>query len=168
MEEEIWKRASEDSAGQRAYYLEHKDQYPGTTTATASVYALPDSVQSQRLMSLLKEGASLDTFLSEFQQKYNSPLLPVEVDWSKGDDSPWKSVPMQVGMYQQNIMNQWYVINVTDVQENKVKPFEKIRGLVISDYQQFLEERWVKQLKEKYPVKRNESGVNYVYEALVR
>ncbi|MCA6078277.1 peptidylprolyl isomerase [Fulvivirga sedimenti] len=168
MEEEIWKRASEDSAGQRAYYQEHKDQYPGTTTAVATVYALPDSVQCERLISLLKEGASLDSFLSEFQQLNSSPLLPVEVEWSMGDDSPWKSVPMQVGIYQKNIMYKWYVIHVTDVQENKVKPFEKIRGLVISDYQQFLEERWVQQLRDKYPVIRNESGVNYVYEALVR
>ncbi len=168
MEEEIWKRASEDSTGQRLFYESHKDNYPGTTAAEATVYALPDSVQSAALLTLLKEGSSLDTFLEEFQRSYGGPLLPVTVEWSKGDDSPWKAVPMETGIYQKNIMNKWYVIHVTDVQDNKVKPFDKVRGLVISDYQQYLEEEWVRQLKQKYPVKRNESGVNYVYDALVR
>ena len=75
---------------------------------------------------------------------------------------------MKPGIYRENIMKRWYVIDVGSVEENKLKPLTSIRGLVISDYQQYLEEQWVQQLKEKYPVIRNERGVSYVIEALVR
>ena len=40
---------------------------------------------------------------------------------------------------------------------NMQRSFEEARGLVINDYQNFLEEKWVAQLKKKYPVKMNEN-----------
>ena len=36
------------------------------------------------------------------------------------------------------------------------RSFEEARGLVINDYQLYLEEKWVDQLKKKYPVKINQ------------
>ena len=42
------------------------------------------------------------------------------------------------------------------------KELSECRGLVISDYQKQLEEEWVKELQEKYPVKVNERILNSV------
>jgi peptidyl-prolyl cis-trans isomerase SurA len=38
------------------------------------------------------------------------------------------------------------------------RSFEEARGLVINNYQAFLEEEWIKELKKKYPVKVNEAA----------
>ena len=55
---------------------------------------------------------------------------------------------------------------VEEVLEPAPKKLDEIKGLVISDYQNYLEKLWVKELREKYPVNINDSGLNYIYEKL--
>jgi len=40
--------------------------------------------------------------------------------------------------------------------------YTEVRGLVISDYQNYLEKNWVSQLRNKYVVKINEQVINTV------
>ncbi|MCZ4245344.1 hypothetical protein [Pedobacter punctiformis] len=50
-------------------------------------------------------------------------------------------------------INDFYTTN----QQDYNKPLVDIRGKVIADYQQFLEDKWLKSLKDKYQVKVNEN-----------
>lgn len=168
MEEEIWNRASDDTVGQRQYYEQHKEKYRGAPSASAKVYAMPDSASAVLLEKRMRSGEAADSVLSELSSSKFAPVLPVDVFWEEGDKSPWQHIPQQIGIYRENIMNKWYVVEVTEVNKEGIRPFDKCRGQVISDYQQYLEQEWVKKLKEKYPVKRNEQGVEYIYEELVR
>lgn len=45
----------------------------------------------------------------------------------------------------------------TNNKQNYTKPLAEIKGHVVADYQQALEEKWLKSLKDKYQVKVNEN-----------
>lgn len=53
--------------------------------------------------------------------------------------------------------NRNYLIIIDRLDEPRNKTFEESRGLVISDYQGYLETQWVDELKKKYPVVINEA-----------
>ena len=59
------------------------------------------------------------------------------------------------------IVNQSEVITtmmyiVKTYTEKSPRNFEDAKGLVLNDYQQLLEEKWIAELKQQYPVKVNE------------
>ncbi|MEO8117618.1 MAG: hypothetical protein ABI653_08190, partial [Bacteroidota bacterium] len=45
------------------------------------------------------------------------------------------------------------------IPENSPRSYADAKGLVMNDYQQMLEEKWLEALKKKYPVKVNEDVV---------
>ena len=53
---------------------------------------------------------------------------------------------------------------VTLHKANEQRSFDEARGLVINDYQTILEEKWIEELKKKYPVKIDEK----VFQSLLK
>ena len=47
---------------------------------------------------------------------------------------------------------------------NAQRNFDEAKGLVINEYQNYLEEKWIESLKKKYPVKINDA----VFKAMVQ
>ena len=45
---------------------------------------------------------------------------------------------------------------------SKTKPFDEIKGVVIADYQNYLEDEWMKELKAKYPIKVNKKELTFL------
>ena len=43
------------------------------------------------------------------------------------------------------------VVHIKEIKSGKLMTFEEARGSVISDYQDYLEASWKKELEEKYP-----------------
>ncbi len=51
-----------------------------------------------------------------------------------------------------------YIIRIHN--EGGPKSFEDAKGSVINDYQLYLEEKWIADLKKKYPVRINKKVLN--------
>jgi peptidyl-prolyl cis-trans isomerase SurA len=47
-------------------------------------------------------------------------------------------------------------VHISSIEKPRIKTFEEARGLVISDYQSYLEKEWLDELAKKYPVKLQE------------
>lgn len=103
----------------------------------------------------------LSTSPKALEKKYNKEdalALQVDEGWfEKGEDNPLKELDWKVGEYtiDYNGRKTYVVIHQTD--EPRRKELKETKGLVISDYQNYLEAQWIKTLKEKYPVKVSES-----------
>ncbi|WP_266204067.1 peptidylprolyl isomerase [Pontibacter kalidii] len=88
----------------------------------------------------------------------------MEKKFQRGENKALDAVEWKEGTYAAQQNGREYLIIIKDVLEPAYKELSEVRGPVISDYQNYLEEQWVQELRSKYPVEVKEDEV----EKLVR
>lgn len=155
MEKKIWSKAGADSVGLKNQYSTHKDKYMWEPSVDAIIITAADSVVMEAAMNKLKANPnSWKNFITEFEGKvqadsgrFEMAQVPVtgKVNFEKGlITTPLKNEQDGNAVFT-------YIVNV--YQQPAQRSFEEAKGLVINDYQQVLEEKWIAELKKKYPLK---------------
>ena len=82
---------------------------------------------------------------------------------SKGDNQFIDSIAWKTGLTRSlTINNQIVFAYVWNILKPEVKKLEEIRGLITADYQNYLEEKWIEELKNKYKVVINNKLLNKI------
>jgi peptidyl-prolyl cis-trans isomerase SurA len=158
MDKHVWSKAAQDSVGLKNYYEQHKQQYtwqPGVSALVVSSGS-KDIIDSIALQ-LKNNAGAWRTIVS----KYNNTAVADSSRFESGQLPVKQEVPMQKGFISQPELNDagdaYTLVYVFDVYKNvEPRSFDDARGLVINDYQQVLEQKWITELKKKYPVKVND------------
>ncbi|WMJ72695.1 peptidylprolyl isomerase [Cytophagaceae bacterium ABcell3] len=79
--------------------------------------------------------------------------------FAKGENEILNKVDWKAGTYELKEDDRLFYVVISEIEAPRNKTFEEARGLVISDYQSQLEEDWLSELREKYPVSVNEEEV---------
>ncbi len=66
-----------------------------------------------------------------------------------------QNIELTQGEHQTILNGRFYYVKIDEIQPPRQKTFEEAKGQAISDYQTYLEEQWLKSLREKYPVSIN-------------
>jgi peptidyl-prolyl cis-trans isomerase SurA len=77
----------------------------------------------------------------------------------KGESKAVDAAPQQPGTYTSQQDGRYYAVKVERVLPAGPKTLAEARGQATSDYQNYLEQEWIKELRAKYPVKVNEAEV---------
>lgn len=83
--------------------------------------------------------------------------------YEKGDNEIIDLIDWKPGIYDLSIENVEYLVYVERLIPAENKQLSEIKGQVISDYQNFLEQEWVEELKNKYSVNVNKNALSNVY-----
>jgi peptidyl-prolyl cis-trans isomerase SurA len=163
MEKEVWNKASEDSVGQYKYYQQNASKYQAGERVKATFYSSNDRKLIDQLKPVVDGGdmKAIQEFVAKNKLKTESGYYKKEdkailkqIEWAKGTHAAENS-----GMY--------YLAWIKEVLPAGQMSFEEARPVLISDYQNFLEEAWVSQLRKKYPVKLNSKGKKLVFQKLL-
>ena len=55
--------------------------------------------------------------------------------------------------------NEFIFVEIEELQDPRPRTIRESRGQITSDYQEYLEENWLNELKEKYPVEINDKAL---------
>jgi peptidyl-prolyl cis-trans isomerase SurA len=157
MSDKVWNKAVKDTSGLKAFYETQKMKYMWPERFEATVYICANSSISDNVYKLLKkkkntsdvilEKINVDTELN-LDVKMNK-YDPKQVDFLKGTNlSEGRNEPFEVE-------GKYYVVMVNEMLPVMPKELSEIKGAVISDYQTYLEENWLNELKNKYKISIN-------------
>jgi peptidyl-prolyl cis-trans isomerase SurA len=158
MQRQVWDKAPLDSNGLKKYYAENKNKYWWEPSADVILFTCTDSATAAKTKEAFLKNKNnwksisdnSDGMVQSDSSRYELTQLPVNnaALIKTGYVSELVKSPTD------NITTFVYVVKT--YADKAPRNFEDAKGFVINDYQQYLEEKWVQQLKTKYPVKLNE------------
>ena len=162
MEREVWSKAAGDSAGLLKYYNQHGDKYKWGPSATAVFFTATDSKAADEARKELAANGLAKWH--DLVNNSNGRILGdsgrfelAQIPLPKGASAKDAFISPNVVNEQDSTVTFTYIQKVFSAPAKRT--FEEARGLVINDYQNQLEEKWLAQLRKKYPVVINEAVV---------
>ena len=112
---------------------------------------------------MLKKGIGAEKIKEALNTKDKVVVMTNSGTFEEGNDALPKNVPFQVGLTGITKEGEYYFItSISKVLPSTPKTLAECKGKVINDYQQFLEQKWVDDLKAEFSVQINQA----VFEAV--
>lgn len=151
-EEKIWNYAVEDSAGLQAFYDQLKNKHLWEERFKGSIITCKDSATREEAEKFLAAEMTIEEITDQINAE--DKMISIETGaWEKGSN------PVVDYFVWNEAKPANFNEEVTFIRGDKIPPEPKslkdARGLYISDYQNYLEENWIKELRKKYKIKIN-------------
>ena len=104
----------------------------------------------------------MNRLAKKFNNKGSSKLEINDSTWYAGSDPEIDRVKWEKGTHQFNWKGYPSIFVINSIIDPEPLPFDKVRGEMMAGYQEQLENDWIRQLKEKYPVKIDSMELNSV------
>ncbi|MEJ7625561.1 MAG: peptidylprolyl isomerase [Ferruginibacter sp.] len=158
MERNVWGLANTDSAGMRKHYRDNKAKYIWPASAEVLIFNTTNEKTGLEIMEALKNNKPWrhiaeinNTSVQADSGRYELAQLAL---------NNISAIPLP-GTFSPLIKNgdgtASFIKFIKTYPAGGQRNFEDAKGLVINDYQNVLEEKWLLALRNKYPVKVNES-----------
>jgi peptidyl-prolyl cis-trans isomerase SurA len=160
----VWDKSSKDKAGLEAFFQQNRANYTWDSPKYKGfvIYATRDSIIQEVNKYLATNTVEADSVAFKMRQLFGRDVKTERVVMAKGDNAVVDAIAF--GQPAPDRLNEkWrvytsYLGKVIDAPEEAAD----VRGPVTTDYQAYLENEWVKTLKEKYPVKINKKVLKKV------
>ncbi len=153
----VWTRAVEDSLGLQQFLADHQQEYIWPDRLDATIYTFSDQRMANRARREINNAQRRGLDHTDVLQKLNvtSSLNATARRgvFSAEDEEIIGKAQWQKGVGKPLAWNgKYFIVHVHEVLPSQPKKMEEIRGLLIADYQNYLDKKWVEELRAKYRV----------------
>ena len=157
-DENVWSKALKDTLGLEEFHKQNLANYMWSNRVEAVVYKSKDAkiakATRKKVAKRAKKGTSIDAIRAEVNESSQLNLQTEAGTFSKGDNETVDGVNWVVGITADKINADGSVtfVEIRNLLEPTPKTLQEARGLITADYQTYLEQNWIKELRSKYPV----------------
>jgi peptidyl-prolyl cis-trans isomerase SurA len=160
MQRKVWGKATADTTGLKNFYVQHQKKYLWQASAEAIIFSCSNVQVAKNTIAELKKGKDWRNIVKE-----NSSSLQADSGrFDLGQIPVVERTAFSEGLITLPVINKndgtaMFAKIIKLYPDGQQRNFENARGLVINDYQTYLERKWITQLKKKYPVKVNDKAL---------
>jgi peptidyl-prolyl cis-trans isomerase SurA len=159
MEKEIWTKSKTDSIGLQSFYDKNLKNYQWKNRLDVTILSSTKLDIIKKAQKYLKNDKSVDFIKEKLNIKDGAVNIMSKVGvFEEGNEALPKSLKFETGI--SDIIKEgeyYFVTKVNETISAGPKSLEECKGKAINDYQQYLEENWVKDLKNEFKVEVNQS-----------
>ena len=165
MDREVWSKAMTDTLGLQEFHARNASKYMWEDRVEANIITVTKPESLSKVKALLDNGTPLDSLKSVIKRDSINYAFVRHGFYQHGDNQYVDQTEWKAGVRNEiasTVDQSTVIVCIRDVRKPEPKTLREARGLVTSDYQVELEQKWVQSLKDKYPVKINEKVLDKV------
>lgn len=157
-DQRVWSKAIKDTSGFEAFYNKNLDLFMWDKRLDVEIFDCKDDKTAKKLSKAVKKATKKGNDRRQLVEEFNKDSQ-LNVQFEKGkfakgshpivDKVEWKKGITKPFEHNERIL----IVNILDVLDPQPKTIKEARGLITAKYQNYLEEQWIKELREKYTVK---------------
>jgi peptidyl-prolyl cis-trans isomerase SurA len=168
MEKEIWTKSKTDSLGLKSFYEKNLKNYQWKNRLDVTILSSTKLDIIKKAQKYFKNDKSVDFIKEKLNIKDGAVNIMSKVGvFEEGNEALPKSLKFETGI--SDIIKEgeyYFVTKVEKVIPAGVKTLEECKWKLINEYQQYLELRWVDDLKSEFTVKINNDAFEHVKKQL--
>lgn len=162
MENEVWNKAMEDSAGQKRFFDAHSGKYVADERMVGNIYSSSSRSNLDALKNMLESHEDgFKRFLKQNGIRQDSGAF------ERKDRSIFAKIDWSPGFHLAESNGLVYLTVIEKILPPGPQTLDEARASVISDFQSFLEDSWITELKRKFAVRVEKRAKKKVFRLLV-
>ena len=159
MEKEIWTKSKTDSLGLKSFYDKNLKNYQWKNRLDVTILSSAKLDIIKKAQKYLNNDKSVDFIKEKLNIKDGAVNIMSKVGvFEEGNEALPKNLQFETGISEILKDGEYYfVTKVNATLPAGPKELDQCRGKAINDYQQYLEENWVKDLKNEFKVEVNQT-----------
>lgn len=158
MQKKIWEKAEQDSIGLVNFFENNRSKYQWKERVQAKIVTCDKEENAQKAIELLKNNTEIEVLKKQISENGI-------IDVKEGAFEKTASVFPKDFIFNNGISailpvdEQFMVIAVEEILPAQAKELDETRGRAISDFQDFIEKNWIKELQNRYTVNVNKKSL---------
>lgn len=154
-DEKVWTKAVKDTVGLDDYFSKHRPDYMWGERVDATVYHIRNKNDVESVKAIIITNDNDGDIAQILDQDSIRSVRIIPDTFEEGENKYVDQVKWIAGNLQEidsDVEDRVTFVKIRKVRLPVAKELNEARGLVTADYQTYLEEQWIVQLKTKYPV----------------
>lgn len=167
MNKNIWDKAKNDTIALEKFYELHKSEYNWKARSKSEIVSANSKDLAKQVQALMNAGKSKDEIRDALNTDGKINVIVSGGSYEMGDKELPNNFVATVGVSEvYTVEDSFVVVHTTEVIAPSSKTFDEVKGKVISDYQNTLEQEWMQSLRNKYTINVNQKELKKVKKQL--